>query len=162
MLVMDSQHRVLLSELVEALKRKYGGRLVSVVVFGSVARGEYGKNSDVDVIVVIESLPKSKLRRQEEFVSVEEIIEKKMGEDVLVKLSPIIKTPEEVRKIPPILLDVVEDGIILYDRDNFFGEIVEKLRRELNKLGSRRVRVGKRWYWILKPDYRFGEVINIE
>ncbi len=159
---MDSQHRVLLSELVEALKRKYGGRLVSVVVFGSVARGEYGKNSDVDVIVVIESLPKSKLRRQEEFISVEEIIEKKMGEDVLVKLSPIIKTPEEVRKIPPILLDVVEDGIILYDRDNFFGEIVEKLRRELNKLGSRRVRVGKRWYWILKPDYRFGEVINIE
>ncbi len=159
---MDSQHRVLLSELVEALKRKYGGRLVSVVVFGSVARGEYGKNSDVDVIVVIESLPKSKLRRQEEFISVEEIIEKKMGEDVLVKLSPIIKTPEEVRKIPPILLDVVEDGIILYDRDNFFGEIVEKLRRELNKLGSRRVRVGKRWYWVLKPDYRFGEVINIE
>ncbi len=159
---MDSQHRVLLSELVEALKRKYGGRLVSVVVFGSVARGESGKNSDVDVIVVIESLPKSKLRRQEEFISVEEIIEKKMGEDVLVKLSPIIKTPEEVRKIPPILLDVVEDGIILYDRDNFFGEIVEKLRRELNKLGSRRVRVGKRWYWVLKPDYRFGEVINIE
>lgn len=159
---MDSQHRVLLSELVEALKRKYGGRLVSVVVFGSVARGEYGKNSDVDVIVVIESLPKSKLRRQEEFISVEEIIEKKMDEDVLVKLSPIIKTPEEVKKIPPILLDVVEDGIILYDRDNFFGEIVEKLRRELNKLGSRRVRVGKRWYWILKPDYRFGEVINIE
>lgn len=159
---MDSQHRVLLSELVEALKRKYGGRLVSVVVFGSVARGEYGKNSDVDVIVVIESLPKSKLRRQEEFISVEEIIEKKMGEDVLVKLSPIIKTPEEVRKIPPILLDVVEDGIILYDRDNFFGEIVEKLRRELNKLGSRRVRVGKRLYWVLKPDYRFGEVINIE
>lgn len=42
-----------LLELKEKLYRLYGDRLVAVVLYGSVARGEEGEGSDVDVAVVL-------------------------------------------------------------------------------------------------------------
>jgi len=32
----------------------------------------------------------------------------------------------------------------------------------LDELDSQRVQLGKKWYWILKKDYKFWEVISIE
>ncbi len=156
----------ILERLIESLKDKYGDRLVSVVLFGSVARGEARKDSDIDLIIVIDGLPKSKIKRQEGFIEVEnklmDTFENFLEKGYFVDISPILRTPEEISKIPPILLDVVEDGILLYDRNDFFKKIIEKIKGRLNELGSKRVRIGKRWYWILKPDYKFGEVIKIE
>jgi len=34
----------------EALKRHFGGRLVSVVLYGSAARGDYTATSDIDLL----------------------------------------------------------------------------------------------------------------
>lgn len=56
----------------------------------------------------------------------------------------------------PLYLDMVEDAVIFFDRDGFFSGILEKLRKRLNELGAERVRLGKRWYWRLKRDYKFG------
>lgn len=78
-----------------------------------------------------------------------------------IEFSPILKTPEEAEKITPLYLDLTEDAVILYDKDNFFTRILEKLRRRLQELGAERVRFGKLWYWRLKREYRFGEVIEI-
>jgi hypothetical protein len=39
-----------------------------------------------------------------------------------------------------------------YDKADFFKGILEKLRMELNSLHAKRKRVGKKWYWDLKPD----------
>jgi hypothetical protein len=50
----------------------------------------------------------------------------------------------------------------IYDKADFFKGILEKLRMELNSLHAKRKRVGKKWYWDLKPDYRLGEEIRIE
>ena len=159
-------HELVAQEIAEFLKKKYEERLVSVVIFGSVARGEARKDSDIDLIIVIEGLPKSRLRRQEEFLKIEEDIsptlEKLQEEGYLIEISPILKTPEEILRFPPLLLDVAEDGRILYDKNGFFKEIIERLKKRLKELGAVRVRIGKRWFWVLKPDYRFGEVIRIE
>ncbi|MEM4616765.1 MAG: nucleotidyltransferase domain-containing protein [Archaeoglobaceae archaeon] len=161
---MDEPYKSILEKLLEALKEKYNERLISVVLFGSVARGEARRDSDIDLLLVIEGLPKSRLKRQEEFLEVEsnlvEMIE--ALEDYTIEISPIMKTPDEVAKYPPILLDMVEDAIILHDRNDFFKNLIEDLRKKLEKLGAKRVRMGKKWFWILKPDYKFGEVIKIE
>lgn len=57
----------------------YGERLVSVVVFGSVARGTQRFDSDFDVLIVAEGLPSGRIKRINEFSVVEE------------KLEPLIK-----------------------------------------------------------------------
>ena len=62
-----------------------------------------------------------------------------------------------------IYLDMIHDAIILYDKNNFFKSILEKVSRTLSKLGSKRVWLNeKEWYWILKPDIKFGERIEYE
>jgi uncharacterized protein len=44
----------LLAELKSGLTRLYGDRLKAVVLFGSYARGDYDKNSDLDVMIVLD------------------------------------------------------------------------------------------------------------
>ncbi|MEM2744247.1 MAG: nucleotidyltransferase domain-containing protein, partial [Nitrososphaerota archaeon] len=53
-------------------------------------------------------------------------------------------------------------GVIIYDKDNFFEKILDRLMQRLKELGAERVWMGKKWYWRLKKDYKFGEVITIE
>jgi len=76
--------------------------------------------------------------------------------------SPIIKSREEAKLITPLYLDLVEDAVILKDEDGFFRKILERLRKRLHELGAERVKLGKKWYWILKKDYTFGEAVKIE
>jgi len=158
-------YRSLLEKLVGALRERFGGDLTSVVVYGSVARGEAERDSDVDLLVVVRNLPRSRLARQDLFIEVEEVLEgevRKLEEDgYRIDFSPILLTPEEAARARPLYLDMVEDAVILYDRDGFFAHVLAKLRARLEELGAERVRLGKRWYWILKRDYRWGEVIEL-
>ncbi|RLE56664.1 MAG: nucleotidyltransferase domain-containing protein [Thermoprotei archaeon] len=158
-------YRSILLKLVEVLERRFGDDLVSVVLFGSVARGEARPDSDVDLIIVVRNLPRGRFRRQDLFMEVEKELEPLLEElerrGYYIEFSPILKTPEEASRVVPLYLDLVEDAVLLYDRDDFFRNILENLRRRLEELGAERVRFGKLWYWRLKRDYRFGEVIEI-
>jgi hypothetical protein len=91
-----------------------------------------------------------------------ESLEKLYEDGYVITFSPVIKTPEEAEKISILYLDMVEDGIIIYDKDLFFERILSRLSGRLKELGAERIWVGKKWYWRLKKDYRFGEVIIVE
>ncbi len=56
---------------------------------------------------------------------------------------------------------MVYDAVILYDSNYFFTRILQKLRDRLKELGAERVRMGKKWYWVLKKDSRFGETVEL-
>jgi len=60
-----------IEKLVEAMKRKHRDRFISLVIFGSVARGEMRKDSDIDLLLIIDSITKRRLERQKEFIEVE-------------------------------------------------------------------------------------------
>lgn len=45
----------LLTELKKGLTKLYGTRLKAVYLFGSYARGDYNNNSDLDVMIVLDS-----------------------------------------------------------------------------------------------------------
>lgn len=112
-----------------------------------------------------EKLPEGRFERADKSI----IIEEKIAFDIrqlrkkgyYAFLSIIFKTKDEARKIVPLYIDMVEDAKILFDRDNFFTNVLEGLRSRLNELGSRRVWKENGWYWILKPDYKYGEVFEI-
>jgi len=155
----------LVTKMVTAAHALYGERLVSIVVYGSVARGTMRHDSDIDLLVVARHLPGGRLKRVEEFES----LEAKLAEDlrqagshgIRTTLSPVIKTPEEVMAGSPLFLDMVEDARLLYDRDGFFAQQLARLRQRLAKLGAKRMWRGNMWYWDLKPDYQPGEVFEL-
>ncbi len=162
----DEPYRSVLGKLLKNLLEVFDENLVSMVVFGSVARGEYRRDSDVDLLLVVEGLPKGRLKRTGLFEKAEEKLEKDLeklfDKGYYISFSPIIKTPEEASKISPLYLDMVEDAVIVYDKNGFFEKILKKLERKLKELGAERVKLGRKWYWRLKRDFRFGEVIVIE
>lgn len=146
----------LLQMLADAARAHYGDNLVALAVFGSVARGTPGPESDVDVLVVCRDLPPGHTRRIEDFLRLEDRIAGHL--DALARrgihttLSPLIKTPAEVEAGSPVLLDMTRHAVVLYDPEGFLRNVLWRLERDLATRGARRVEQGSRWYWDLRPD----------
>ena len=146
------------------LLEKLGDDLVSVVLFGSVARGDEGRESDVDVLVIARNLPKSQFARADIAITAEREMAKRMrrakagGEHVMI--AAILRTPEEASHPIPLYLDMVDEAVLLFDRDRFFAGVLSNLRKRLQSLGARRATLGNIRYWDLKPDYKPGDVIE--
>lgn len=153
------------SALLEQCQIFYKERLISLVIYGSVARGTFSPGSDLDLLIVADPLPKGRIPRVREFEAVEAALRPYLtrchagGWDI--RLSPIFKTPAEAEIGSPIFLDMVEDARILFDRENFFASRLDRLRERLGQLGSRRIWKGNTWYWDLKPDWKPGDVIEL-
>ena len=146
-----------IKELKDRIVAYYGDRLVSIVIYGSIARGVATSQSDIDILLIVNGLHKRKLKRIDEFI---DNVEAKL-KGVELYISPIIKIPEEASQGSPLFFDMVYESFILFDKDHFFHKIIERLRKRLEELGSKRVFKGNRWYWILKPDLKPGEVFEI-
>ncbi|MEM3382228.1 MAG: nucleotidyltransferase domain-containing protein [Candidatus Bathyarchaeia archaeon] len=157
----------LLREYCSAIERHFGENLVSICVFGSVARGESEPSSDIDVMVVAENLPQDAGERTRSTNYIHEALKKTGSRAVLKSLgrstliSDIFLTPKEVERHPPILIDMVEDAVILYDRGGFLRRVLENLKEKLEKTGARRVPTKRGYLWILKPDTKPSEVVEI-
>jgi len=163
--MLKERFKELQDKLLAEVKSFYGDRLVSFVVFGSVARETYRFDSDIDLLIIAEDLPKGRMKRVAQFLTVEDRIETFLEslrkEGMNTYISSVFKTPEEAEMGSPLFLDMVEDASILFDRNGFFSKVLERLRNRLKELGAKRVWKGNAWYWILKPDYKPGEVIEL-
>lgn len=155
----------LVQRCLEEARRVYGERLVSFAVFGSVGRGAPRPDSDVDLLLVVEDLPRGRARRLETFDPVEDALEGDLRAarhaGVWASLSPVLLTPEEAARKIPLFLDMTEDARILYDRDGFFADVLSGLRQRLRELGARRVPYGGAWYWRLKEPFHPGEEFDL-
>jgi len=159
------QFSLFLQELLGQVRNCYGDRLVSLVVFGSVGRGSQRADSDIDLLIIAKSLPDGRLKRVGEFEAVEEALEPSLlrlkENGVATCLSPVLKSPPEVRRGSLLFLDMIDDSLILYDRGGFFQSFLKDFKKRLTTLGARRVIRGNAWHWVLKKDYREGEVFEL-
>ncbi len=120
-----------LNHLVRHLQRTLGERRDAVVLFGSRARGEARPESDWDLLVVVQGLPRSPLKRWRWFL--EQAGRPEPGVDIL------LKTPEEwYTHLSSLTLDVALDGQILYDAHGRMTRFLERVRQSLQKAGLRR------------------------
>ncbi len=165
MTALSTRLRRVADEYAKALSGVFKDRLVSVVLFGSVARGEATPYSDLDLLIVVDDLPKGRIARLGSIREADRRIQARLhvlrSSGVQSDVCPILNTPEEAARVRPLYLDMVEDAIILYDRDRFFAGVLGRLKKRLKELGSVRRRMGKIRYWELKPDYRPGEVFEL-
>jgi len=153
--------RAALSAAAEAWAAEMGERLLSLVLFGSVARGQARASSDIDLVVVAEGFPTSLRDRRRPLLAAWDRVRADRGLP-WVSWNLVTKSPEEARVHSPLFLDIVEDGVLILDRGGLVEQVLSAMRERMRALGSRRVYLDDgTWYWDLKPDFRFGEVVEI-
>lgn len=150
--------RAALDAYVLALQRRYADDLVSVVLFGSRARGDAKPESDIDVLIVARGLPR---KRWDRYAGLRDLAREVSGE-FSEAVTPILLTPEEAQQIKPYYLGMLAGHVILRDEGGFFAAVLERLRQRLAELGSRRyVDEDGYEYWDLKPDWKPGDVVRL-
>lgn len=151
-LTQDLQH------FLRVLHSRYGEELVSVVLFGSWARGDARADSDIDLLVVSKHFPRSRLDRHRDIFEAAKAVTR----DFASKVSVIPLTPEEAGATKPFYLGMLTARVLLYDRDAFFTKLLQRLEARLAELGSKRL-VDKDGYeyWDLKPDLKPGEAVEL-
>ena len=160
-------YREVIKEYYKLILEYFGDDLISLVVFGSVARGTARKDSDVDMLIIVSrELPKSRLKRSLLLSKLEDklddLLNRLLDKGYAITFSPILKTVDEAKNFSPLYLDMIYDAIIIYDKNRFFQKILNKLSNKLDELGAERIWIGNKWYWRLKRDFKFGEEIIIE
>jgi predicted nucleotidyltransferase len=156
----------LLEAVCQATLALYGERLVALAVFGSWARGSATPASDLDLLVVAEPLPPSRMKRVREFRPVADATRIPRSrvwsaEGPEIELAPVFKTPAELAAGSPLYLDMTLWRTVLFDRDGMLESFLAGLRRRMEALGSRRLPFKGGAFWDYKPDFRPGEVVEL-
>ena len=138
----------------------------SFALYGSVARGEAKDISDIDILLVSNDLQGSLGARIEHLSTIDQALQEELTwlrkQSIHTGLSFYPLKPVEAERLPSLFLDLTEDAIILYDKDHFLERLLLELKARLLKEGAVRVFLDRdRWYWNLKPEYKFGEIVEI-
>jgi predicted nucleotidyltransferase len=150
--------RVDLDRYVSALEARFGPDLVSVVLFGSWARGEGRAESDIDLLVIIGSLTGGRFER---YQPVRELAQE-VSEELADRVSLIVSTPEGAKHVKPYYLGMLSGHVMLHDAGGFFAAVLDRLQRRLRELGARRYVDDDGYeYWDLKPDWKPGDVVSL-
>lgn len=157
-------YKQLLTKFKQSLLETFGSNLISLILFGSVARGTAGKDSDIDLLIILEDAPDAYHERLAPVVDIELGLREKAYEATgqAPMFSCIVLSKREAMENRNIFLDMLDASKILYDKDGFFKKRLDELRVRLSQLGSKKVILeDKTWYWNLKPNMSPGEEIEL-
>ena len=165
--------RIPLTRVVGLFLKEFGSELISLALYGSSARGSFVMGeSDLDLLYVVEDdVHELWLRESEVFRRFQSSYEytafnrwfKQKGLYGYPEVSATHLGRSSALRFQPVYLDMIESSVIPYDRSDFLGGILGKLRNSLVELGAQRVeRADGLWYWVLKPNLRPGEVLEIK
>lgn len=144
---LDSPEDEALKALVKAFEEGLGEALWGMVLFGSAARGEATETSDLDVLVVADALP-------ERFADRMRLLRRLLPSSLRGRASLLAKTRAEFEGgFPSYYLDLALDGIILYDREDYMKQKLERILSLIQAAGltRRRTEYGFFWQWAKPP-----------
>lgn len=159
-----SHYKPLIQIFLSAIKEKYKDNLISVALFGSIARGKGKKESDIDLLVILDRASHLYYERLKPLIEIElkiresPVYERYLREGQMPYFSYLIFSMEEAGENHYVFLDMIEDSIILYDKNDYFKKRLSSLRERLSLLGSKKILLDDgTWYWNIKPDLYAGE-----
>jgi len=149
------------------LKKALGNNLISSCLFGSSVTGLIKRGSDIDILLVLNSLPNSyhkrtkmilpfleRIRETNQYITIERL-------NLNIEPSFLILSAHEIEKHPAILIDISQEGIILFDKNDFLKIQLDDIKDKLQKSGAVKKHVPEGYYWVLKPGIKAGELFEL-
>lgn len=159
-------YKPLIQRYVNEIINAFEQDIISIVIFGSVARGTARNDSDIDMLILLKRKDEKML---EKFIEINissydwDENQNLLNQKIYTKIYDIKKTEDELRENPFLLLDIFDHGIIVYDPQQKMKNLLSDLDRKLKGLGAKKIvfEDGK-WCWDLKPDWKPGEIVEIK
>lgn len=163
---LSRDYQRLLDRLLTLLREQMGERLLAVCLYGSLARGQVQRGSDVDLFIVVQGEQKE---AEELWTTAHRALYETPEYEALTQqgiwpaLSPFIVTQAFLAaETPWLLLEVQDHGLILYDPQGVLARKLEAVRQRMRELGTKKVMMPDgSWYWDIKPDWKPGEVFEL-
>ena len=111
-----------LKDVLNKARQLLGDTLTSVVLFGSRARGDSHPDSDLDLLIVAQSLPDEAGRRELALDIAEVGFD--YGLPVQVILASVEETEGAVNTGAPLMFEIHDAHRVVYDKDDFFRNLV--------------------------------------
>lgn len=148
--------RPVLRRFCEELVSTWGENLVGLLLFGSVARGDWTKDSDVDLLVVTREFRGGRRGALRDLLGVRrrlwdtEEYREAVGHGLYPTLEFYPLEAREAQGFRPMYLDALTEGVILLEREGFLTSLREGFLHRLREMGARRVELpGRGHYWLL-------------
>lgn len=156
-----------LNSYVTLLREKFNNNFISTILYGSVARGKWTNESDIDLLLIFSDEISNKSRLNKTLTNITITFEKtlllKDGNNRIIYCSlqeyPILLN--ELSNFRTLFYDLAMDGIILYDRDNIGSNFIERIKKRIVDKNIERVFISdKNFYW-KRDNVQFGQVIEL-
>lgn len=151
----------------EKLLERYGTDLIGLLLFGSVARGDWDKDSDIDLLIVLKRFEKSKRATLREIIDLRRELRgsQEYRDCVSMGYYPTVETypleMEEARRFRRMYLDALTEGTVIFERESFLTELIGRFEERLRDIGARRIEIPSvGHYWVL-GDIKAGEVLEL-
>ncbi len=132
----------LIPDLKDVLKQRFNQSLLSIVLFGSAVKGSFTSTSDIDVLVVCESLPKDWRARDKIILELTEDIELRYATAIHMTLVGRDEISHAIESVAPLMLEIYDANEIIYDRDNFFKQLLNGFKTNLEKMHATKIEKG--------------------
>lgn len=131
----------------------------AVLLFGSLARGEAGERSDIDLLILHSNMPLSDPveRRRLLYKFVAECLEGVSESITLIDMD--IELFLKPTTVTPLLLNIYADALVVVDRTGKIEEFLRHVRERIRELGFVRVKDGKAYYWVLPRPMEKVEIL---
>ena len=164
--------RISLMRLAELFHEEFDDELISIVIYGSAVNGSFQLGrSDMDLFYIVEDDSKNLWKREESVFKDFQSTWEYRACDYWLKAQGFYGYPEVTaaslqksyaKKFQPMYLDMISHRAVLYDAEEFFQNLMKKLKEALKALGTIRIeRPDGTYFWFLKPDIAPGESIEI-
>lgn len=112
---------------------------MAVFLIGSYATGRARPDSDVDLLVVLESSDLSRPHRTRAFG--------RLQTNPDMEIMPVVLTREELLRFPSFVLTLIDGHRVLFSRDNEAADLVDAVRGWVARHGITRVPHKGGYYW---------------
>ena len=150
----------LLRNFVEILRKYYPNRLLCVILFGSCARGDWTEDSDIDLMIIVKGWKIPTWERTRELIPLKKILTSKesflslWSKKYYFPLAIYPLSDTDLIRSHPIMYDLVLDGIVLFEENNFGKELLRQYREELDAKNAVRItQPGKQRYWLIDRQF---------